>query len=183
MYNDIQNGIVLDNSILPSGNNKGKKRHPLLRFTINAIAKLRPDGSIDPRKGFFDCDEMERILKIQNKGTEDKSIFYKPKKEAKRRKSDTLKTPTKRIRFKRKSNRQIMGKLLDDAIFLEKLSKNPDFGKVSFDAAVGKDIVDMSGKYMKEHALEAVMYFEKKKDFWSECSKMKPVSNWGIKNE
>ena len=156
--------------------------YELVRYTINAISKLRPEGESDARKNFFDCDEMEQIIKIQNSNI-DKPIFYKPKKDAKQKKSETLKTQTKKSRHKRKSNRQIMGKLLDDAVFLEKLSKNPEFGKISFDACVGKDVVDMSGRYMKEHALEAVMYFEKKKEFWNECTKMKPVSNWGVKNE
>ena len=74
-----------------------------------------------------------------------------------------------------------MGKLLDDAVFLEKLSRNPDFGKILFDSSEGKTVEDMSGRFMKNHALEAVIYFEKKKEFWNEFPKMKPIFNWGIK--
>ena len=151
---------------------------------FSAVVKLRPEGELDPRKSFFDCDEMEKIIKVQSK-VGNKPIFYKQKTEdnSKKKKIDMLKTPTKTRKFKKKSNRQIMGKLLDDAIFLEKLSKNPSFGKISFDSSQGKQVEDSSGKLMKNHALEAVVYFEKKREFWNECSKMKPIANWGIKNE
>ena len=52
----------------------------------------------------------------------------------KKRKPDEKQTPQKEKIFRKKSNRQIMGKLLDDVIFLEILTKNPEFGKFSFDS-------------------------------------------------
>ena len=161
-----------------------KFEHDLVRFTINAVVKLRPEGEIDPRKNFFNCDEMEQIVKVQSRDS-NKTLFYKTKKEkqVKRKKPDNLKSPVKKPVFKKKTNRQIMGKLLDDAIFLEKLSKHPEFGNISFDPSREREVEDTSGRLMKNHALEAVVYFEKKKEFWNECSKMKPTVNWGVKNE
>ena len=158
--------------------------YDLVRFTINAIVKLRPEGEIDPRKNFFDCDEMEHIVKVQCRGG-NKSIFYNPKKEteSKQKKPKRMKTPAKETPYRKKTTRQIMGKLVDDAIFFEKLAKNPEFGKISFDSNRGEVVEDVSGRLLKSHALEAVTYFEKKKEFWSDCSKMKPLNNWGVKNE
>ena len=61
-----------------------KFEYDLVRFTISAVVKLRPEGELDPRKSFFDCDEMEKIIKVQNK-VGYKPIFYKQK-TAKRKK-------------------------------------------------------------------------------------------------
>ena len=77
--------------------------------------------------------------------------------------------------YKKKSNRQKLGAIIDDAAFLEKLSRNLEFGKEVFDPVTEKYVEDKFGDLIKSHANEAVSYFVKKANFWDECSEMKPI--------
>ena len=78
-------------------------------------------------------------------------------------------------KYKKKSNRQKLGAIIDDAVFLEKLSKNLEFGKEVYDSLTEEYVEDKFGKLIKNHADEAVSFFDKKANFWDQCSKMKPM--------
>ena len=79
--------------------------------------------------------------------------------------------------YKKKSNHQKLGAIIDDAAFLEKLSRNLDFGKEVFDPITEKYVRDKFGDIIKNHANEGVSFFVKKANFWEECTKMKPFKS------
>ena len=108
-------------------------------------------------------------------GKSDKPIFINLKAKSKKK----AKPKHKKSEFqqvKKKTNRQKLGAIIEDAMFLEQLSRNVDFGKQVFDPVTGKYGEDKFGKIIKNHAQEAVTYFAKKTDFWEECSKMAPTA-------
>ena len=156
----------------------------LVDFTIHEVSKLKNEGCIEPVRGEVDCDEMEAIIKKSETEKIVKGVntpaFHK----------DEIKTKLKTQRrstslpFRRKTDKDLMGKLLDDAIFLEKLANNPDLEKGFAMRDKRTDYVDGGiGKVVKSHAREAVIYFEKKKEFWMECSIMKPPPSFTLKEK
>ena len=98
-----------------------------------------------------------------------KPIFYKERaKQKKKRKGK----PVKKSEFQ--TNRQKLGSIIDDAMFLEKLSRNSMISLTALDPDTGERVVDTFGDIIRGHAAEAVNYFEKKTGFWEEASKMFP---------
>ena len=103
-----------------------------------------------------------------------KPIFYKERaKQKKKRKENTAKK-SEFQQYTRKTNRQKLGSIIDDAMFLERLSRNPLICLTSLDPDTGEEMVDTFGEIIRGHAAEAVNYFEKKTNFWEEASKMFP---------
>ena len=103
-----------------------------------------------------------------------KPIFYKERaKQKKKRKEKTVKK-SEFQQYQRKTNRQKLGSIIDDAMFLEKLSRNPMISLTALDPDTGEMVVDTFGDIIRGHAAEAVKYFEKKTGFWEEASKMFP---------
>ena len=106
-----------------------------------------------------------------------KPIFYKERaKQKKKRKEKTAVKKSEFQRYTRKTNRQKLGSIIiiDDAMFLERLSRNPMISLTSLDPDTGEEMVDTFGEIIRGHAAEAVNYFEKKTNFWEEASKMFP---------
>ena len=103
-----------------------------------------------------------------------KPIFYKERaKQKKKRKENTVKK-SEFQQYQRKTNRQKLGSIIDDAMFLEKLSRNSMISLTALDPDTGDMVVDTFGDIIRGHAAEAVNYFEKKTGFWEEASKMFP---------
>ena len=103
-----------------------------------------------------------------------KPIFYKERaKQKKKRKENNVKK-SEFQQYQRKTNRQKLGSIIDDAMFLERLSCNPMISLTSPDPDTGEEVVDTFGEIIRGHATEAVNYFEKKTGFWEEASKMFP---------
>ena len=118
---------------------------------------------------------MEEIVKSNTSDKQPK--FYKEnnssaKLEMKRNPNDAGRM--QRGKYRTRSTRQVLWKVIDDASFLEKLSKHPELSKTKLGSAGGEEVEDFSGRLMKAHALEAVVFFEKKMEFWTECSTMRP---------
>ena len=107
-----------------------------------------------------------------------KPIFYKDKIKQKRSQDNTNSSRAKAgAIFRPKTIRQIIGGILDDAIFLEKLSHNHEFSQ-ALNPVTGDPQVDKFAELIREHAKEAVDFFAKKTVFWEECSKMSPYNSF-----
>ena len=104
-----------------------------------------------------------------------KPIFYKERaKQKKKRKENTTVKKSEFQQYQKKTNRQKLGSIIDDAMFLEKLSRNPMISLTALDPDTGEMVMDNFGDVIRSHAAEAVNYFEKKTGFWEEASKMFP---------
>ena len=119
-------------------------------------------------------------MKTQNSN---KPIFYKDKMKQKRMKENTKDSSgNTKATFRPKTIRQIIGGIIDDAIFLEKLSRNENFGNLGLDPVTGDDTVDRFAEIIRDNAREAVEFFEKKTGFWDECSRMAPKHSASLLN-
>ena len=104
-----------------------------------------------------------------------KPIFYKERAKQKKKKGkENTAKKSKFQQYQRKTNRQKLGSIIDDAMFLERLSRNPMISLRALDPDTGEEVVDTIGEIIRGHATEAVNYFEKKTNFWEEASKMFP---------
>ena len=106
-----------------------------------------------------------------------KPIFYKDKIKQKKTPDNTNSRAKDGIIFRPKTIRQIIGSIIDDAIFLEKLSNNHEFSQ-ALNPVTGDPQVDKFAELIRENAREAVDFFAKKTVFWEECSKMSPYNSF-----
>ena len=131
----------------------------LLEATLREVAEIEQSD----KNVIIDCDQIEAVLKRK----EDENIMEGANRPAFKQLNQEDKGS--KCYAKHNSNQELMGKLLDDAIFLEKLANNVDFERCLVKNKKQEDV----GRVVKNHAREAVIFFEKKKEFWMECSQMK----------
>ena len=124
----------------------------VFKFTIDSVMKLQKDDRniVLPAKYVFCCDDMEKIVKVYlktvhlveiilfysslnsqdlqlNATSTGKPIFYKEiEKKKKKSSNNTSRKKAEFQTYKRKTTRQKLGGIIDDAIFLEKLARKMD---------------------------------------------------------